>query len=103
MFAVRRLARKIEFAALLQLILTSALHAKTLMIVAPHPDDEALMASGIIYSALARGDTVKVVVMTNGDKGGSDPGVTLGLTREGETVTAMSKLGLAEQNIIFLG
>ena len=36
--------------------------AKTLMIFAPHPDDEALMASGIMYSALSRGDTVKVVV-----------------------------------------
>src|SRR5690348_15493192 len=44
--------------------------AKTLMIFAPHPDDEALMGSGIMYSALSRGDTVKVVVMTNGDAGG---------------------------------
>src|SRR5712691_4228865 len=47
--------------------------AKTLMIFAPHPDDEALMASGIMYSALSRGDTVKVVVMTNGDAGAAPP------------------------------
>src|SRR6266700_2836376 len=52
--------------------------AKTLMIFAPHPDDEALMASGIMYSALSRGDTVKVVLMTNGDAGGPVPGTTLG-------------------------
>src|SRR5438105_7372898 len=77
--------------------------AKTLMIFAPHPDDEALMASGIMYSALARGDTVKVVLMTNGDAGGPVPSVSLGTTRQGETVTGMSTLGLVEQNIIFLG
>jgi len=77
--------------------------AKTLMIFAPHPDDEALMASGIMYSALSRGDTVKVVVMTNGDAGAAPPGTSLGTTRQGETVTGMSTLGLSEQNIIFLG
>src|SRR5690349_21631527 len=44
-----------------------ATSGKTLLVVAPHPDDEALLGSGIIYSALARGDTVRVVVMTNGD------------------------------------
>src|SRR5947208_16260097 len=77
--------------------------AKTLVIFAPHPDDEALMASGIMYSALSRGDTVKVVMMTNGDAGAAPPGTTLGTRREGETVTGMSTLGLSEQNIIFLG
>ncbi|MGA9544730.1 MAG: PIG-L family deacetylase, partial [Candidatus Sulfotelmatobacter sp.] len=53
---------------------------KRILVFAPHPDDEALMASGVIYSALQNGDTVNVVVMTNGDSqnGGS---VTLGLER----------------------
>jgi len=76
--------------------------AKTRIIFAPHPDDEALMASGIIYSALSKGDVVKVVVMTNGDA--FPPATTaLGITREGESVSGMSILGLSEQNIIFLG
>src|ERR1051326_2558160 len=87
---------------LVSLIFPPSTAAKTLMIFAPHPDDEALMASGIMYSALARGDTVKVVVMTNGDSGGT-PSTTLGITREGETVSGMSTLGLSEENIIFLG
>jgi LmbE family N-acetylglucosaminyl deacetylase len=80
----------------------SAGAAKTLVVFAPHPDDEGLMASGIIYSALQRGDTVEVVLMTNGDAccGG---GPAVGLTRESETVTAMAKLGLSEENVIFLG
>jgi len=76
--------------------------AKTRIIFAPHPDDEALMASGIIYSALSKGDVVKVVVMTNGDA--FPPATTAtGITREAETVSGMSVLGLSEQNIIFLG
>ena len=100
---MRRLGWSIVSGLLLSLVCTSAASAKKLVIFAPHPDDEALMASGIMYSALARGDTVTVVVMTNGDSGGPTPGTTLGITREGETVTGMSTLGLGEQNIIFLG
>src|SRR5262252_5890272 len=88
----------------LVLLLTPPLSVgKTLLVIAPHPDDEALMASGIMYSALSRGDMVKVVVMTNGDAGGPVPSTSLGITREGETVTGMSTLGLGEQNVIFLG
>ena len=74
---------------------------KTVLVVAPHPDDEALCCSGIIYSALQQGDTVKVVVVTNGDF--YAPGVPVGYTREAESVAAMSVLGLTEQDVIFFG
>jgi LmbE family N-acetylglucosaminyl deacetylase len=74
--------------------------ARTILVVAPHPDDEALCCSGVIYSALQRGDTVYVVVMTNGDYSLGQSG---GLRREGETVTGMELLGLDEQHVIFLG
>jgi LmbE family N-acetylglucosaminyl deacetylase/lysophospholipase L1-like esterase len=73
--------------------------AKTIIVFAPHPDDEALMAAGIISNAITNGDTVKVVVVTNGDIGGT----TLGYAREGESVSAMGVLGLSEPNVIFLG
>jgi LmbE family N-acetylglucosaminyl deacetylase len=73
--------------------------ARTIVVVAPHPDDEALCCSGVIYSAVQRGDTVYVVVMTNGDFAGT----SVGLTREGESVAAMGLLGVGEQHIIFLG
>ncbi len=73
--------------------------AKTIVVVAPHPGDEALMASGVIYAAKQRGDTVKVVVVTNGDQSG----VSMGQTRQGETVNGMATLGVSEQDIIFLG
>jgi LmbE family N-acetylglucosaminyl deacetylase len=83
--------------SLFLLLLTSIGEAKTILIVAPHPDDEALCCSGIIDTVTERGDTVFVVVLTNGDAFQS------GLQREGETVTAMGLLGVPEQQIIFLG
>jgi LmbE family N-acetylglucosaminyl deacetylase len=79
----------------------AAAQNKTVVIVAPHPDDEALCCAGIIYSALQQGDTVKVVVVTNGDD--YSPGVPLGYTREAESVAAMGVLGVTEQNVIFFG
>src|SRR5260370_7790223 len=102
MFALRSVVHRIRFILLLQIVFTSATYAKTLIIFAPHPDDEALMASGIMYSALARGDTVKGVLMTNGDAGGPLPSVSLGTSRQGETVTCMSPLVLFERKILFL-
>ena len=72
---------------------------KTVVVFAPHPDDEGLCCSGVIYSAKAQGNTVKVVVVTNGDY----YGLSTGYQREAETVTAMAALGLSEQDIIFLG
>ena len=73
---------------------------KTIMIFAPHPDDEVLCCAGVIQAARANGDTVKVVVVTNGDAIG---GTTTGLARQAESVAAMNLLGLAESDIIFFG
>ena len=47
---------------------------KTVVVFAPHPDDEALCCSGVIYAAKAAGNTVKVVVVTNGDFYGYNTG-----------------------------
>ncbi|GFO56251.1 hypothetical protein GMSM_32580 [Geomonas sp. Red276] len=70
------------------------------LVIAPHPDDEALMCSGVISSSLADGTQVKLVLMTNGDLNG----VASGNTRQDETVAAMAgKLGMKESDIIFLG
>ena len=79
---------------------TALATGRSIVVFAPHPDDEALMSSGIISKALANGDTVTVIVVTNGDYYG---GVSLGYTRETESVAAMSVLGLSENNLVFLG
>ena len=73
--------------------------AKTIMVFAPHPDDEALIAAGRVRAAVNSGASVKIVVVTNGDAGG----VSVGLMREGESVAAAQVLGLTEQDVIFLG
>jgi LmbE family N-acetylglucosaminyl deacetylase len=77
----------------------SAVRAKTILVVAAHPDDEIIMAAGRISTARSNGDTIKIVIMTNGDI----DGVASGLTREGESVQSALTLGLTEQDVIFLG
>ena len=72
---------------------------RSVLVIAAHPDDEALFASGIIYQAKQAGQNVKVVIMTNGDCDTHD----IGLAREQESITAMTRLGLATSDVIFLG
>ena len=74
--------------------------AQKLLVIAPHPDDDVITSAGIIHAAVARGDDVKVVYMTNGDLFG---GATKGYLRQQETVSSVAQLGLTESNLIFLG
>ncbi len=86
-----------------------------LLIVAPHPDDEALSSAGLIQKALDLKIPVKVVLMTNGDgykravvvdlknpEPTAADFLKLGNERHLETVTAMSRLGLPRKDIYFL-
>jgi LmbE family N-acetylglucosaminyl deacetylase len=68
-------------------------------VLAPHPDDESLMAAHVIASAVRTGRPIHVLVMTNGDLGCERDG----WLRERETVAAMAVLGLPEDRIRFLG
>lgn len=81
--------------------------AKNVMIIVPHPDDETLMAAGVIENAKNMGTKVQVVVVTNGDFHGE----MIGHERINETISAMKYLGLDvglkleqdKDNVIFLG
>lgn len=70
-----------------------------LWVLAPHPDDEALMAAHAIATAARAGRPVIVHVMTNGDLGCERDG----WLREGETIAAMAELGVPEERVRFLG
>jgi LmbE family N-acetylglucosaminyl deacetylase len=87
-----------------------------LLVVAPHPDDETIGASGLLRRVVAAGGSVRVVLVTSGD--GFPEGVEAtgriahprpsdfrgyGLRREGETQAAMALLGVAPASITFLG
>ena len=68
------------------------------MVIVAHPDEESLIAAGVMKEAMNGGNSVKVVIVTNGDSA-SD-----GLTREAESMDALvNKLGLDQNDLIFLG
>ncbi len=86
------------------------------LVLAPHPDDEAIAAFGVMKKALGAGAKVKVVCLTNGDNNEiafliykkhpvlSAKGlIAMGETRMKETVAAMSGMGLGAQDVSFLG
>ena len=80
------------------LFLTGAAHAKTL-VVSPHPDDDVISSSGVIYRALQDGEQVRVVYITNGDISSTSEGIL----RQGSAVNGEAFLGMIESNLIFLG
>lgn len=71
-----------------------------ILIVSPHPDDDLLIAAGVTYAAIQRGEPITVVYMTNGDK----QGLSNGNLRQDEAVDGQSgNLGTRESDLIFLG
>ncbi len=71
------------------------------LVLAPHPDDEALAAGGLIAHLRARGVPVTVVAVTDGENAyGECPG--LGPIREREQTAALARLGVEPANIFRL-
>jgi len=86
------------------------------LILAPHPDDEAIACAGVIQKALSSGAKVKVVYLTNGDHNELafivyEKRITLrqgefihmGQVRQQEAIKAMNYLGLSKNDLVFLG
>lgn len=70
-----------------------------LLVLAPHPDDEVLMAAGQLRRAVTAGQRVAVVVVTNGDLTCARDG----RVRQNETIAALESLGVTEADVHFLG
>ncbi len=70
---------------------------KTVMVLAPHQDDEISIAGATIKNLLEAHDQVIVVFATNGDY------YRNGATRLTEAINGLKELGVNEKNIIFLG
>lgn len=90
----------------------------SVVVFAPHPDDEVIGCAGIIQQALARGARVKVVAITSGDgfpaaaagvthkpidQLGPDDFFALSRLRETESRNAIEILGGNADDVIFLG
>ncbi len=86
------------------------------LILAPHPDDEAIACAGVIQEALNAGAKVKVVYLTNGDHNElafivyekritmrQGEFIHMGQVRQKEAVKAMKSLGVSENDLVFLG
>jgi LmbE family N-acetylglucosaminyl deacetylase len=87
-----------------------------LLVLAPHPDDEALGAAGLIRRVVAAGGRARVVVVTSGDAfaegvetidGIANPRPRdyrgYGTLREHESREAMGRLGVDAAHVTFLG
>ena len=86
------------------------------LILAPHPDDEAIACAGVIQQALKSGSKIRIVYLTNGDHNElsfivyekritirQGEFVHMGKVRQQEAIDAMKFLGLSEDNLVFLG
>jgi LmbE family N-acetylglucosaminyl deacetylase len=98
MTSFKKIASRLVLAVLLA---GSALpaSAKSILVIGPHPDDETMVSGGRTRAAVLAGDTVHIVLSTNGDIDGR----SAGLMREAESVAAAAVLGVPEQSVIFLG
>lgn len=85
--------------SLLTITVSPTLSHASILVVAPHPDDDVITSAGVIYRALQRGEQVRVVYMTNGDF----YNLQAGYQRQGEAVAGDGILGVAEDSLIFLG
>lgn len=87
-----------------------------LLVVAPHPDDEAIGAAGLMQRVLSTGGRVHVVVMTSGDafpqavetaeripNPEPEDFQKFGRMRERESERALARIGLERSDITFLG
>lgn len=75
------------------------------MIVSPHDDDGIIGAGGLIAALTEEEKDVSVVIMTDGGLGYSEPEDrgTIAQTRMREAVDSYYSLGVARENIRFLG
>jgi len=87
-----------------------------ILVLAPHPDDEVLGAGGLLLEAKEKGAETLIVIATNGDGYSwaarfsrykllisSKDFVALGEKRMQESKAGIKKLGLSEEQLIFLG
>jgi LmbE family N-acetylglucosaminyl deacetylase len=68
-----------------------------------HPDDAEIAAGGTLAAWAAAGREVHLLILTNGDRGSSDPTVRraeLAVTRKAETEAAASVLGLTSVRVL---
>lgn len=67
---------------------------RRVLVIAPHPDDEVLGCGGMLALHAERGDSVRILICTDG--AGLDGDASLAETRRAECATACAALGLTD-------
>ncbi len=78
---------------------------KTVLLFTPHPDDDTFCCSGTLSLMVKNGNTVRIVIYTNDDKGSYDPDMTserLARIRKAEEEEACRIVGIPKANIHWL-
>jgi LmbE family N-acetylglucosaminyl deacetylase len=73
--------------------------ARSIMAIAAHPDDIEAWCAGTLARAIDGGATVRLLLVTSGDKGSGDPAAdprAVAMRRESEATEAAQTLGIAE-------
>lgn len=81
------------------------IQTKKMLVIFPHPDDESVMAAGLMQQAIAKGIEVEVISLTAGEAGQihcNGNGKSLKLMRIEEFSEAMSVLGVTRFGILDL-
>ena len=82
------------------------LKEKTVMVFAPHPDDEHFSMAGTLAKLVENKNKVVVVVFTNDNKGSQDLEMTrerLAQIRRAEEEAASKVVGIAKEDLVWLG
>ena len=67
----RRTTHHVERLSEVVALFAEATAMKRVMVISPHPDDEAIGCGGAICGHIASGDTVYLELLTSGEKGGA--------------------------------
>ena len=77
--------------------------AEKVLVIAPHPDDEAIGCGGTICLHCRRGDPVRVIFLTSGEQGAPGaPGEEVKSVREAEARAAGTVLGVERLDFLRL-
>lgn len=78
-------------------------HASSILAIAAHPDDIESWCAGTLAQSIDAGSTVRLVLVTSGDKGSHDPTMErdrLAVIREREATMAAQVLGITDLHFL---